>query len=124
MSVSRSLIAAALGLCMVPAHAISFDCVPPVFPSKPVSQEEIRRVDQQVKAWNVCYAAFSARYKSIDATRQDHEVATELEKWTATLRAAAPVQRHAPDAADRRRVEEVMMRQAERTPAMYTRDRR
>lgn len=111
----RLLISAVLILCAGQARAISFDCVPPVFPSRQVSQEELRRIDQQVRAWNACYAAFNATQRSIDATRQDHEVATELEKWSAAKRAGP---------GDRRKSGDLMLRQAEQQPAVSSRARR
>ncbi len=122
----RPLITAMLILCAAPVRAISFDCVPPVFPARPVTHDELRRIEQQVRAWNVCYAAFSATQRSIDATRQDHEVATELAKWSATMRGdqAITVARAGANAPDRRRLDEMMLRQAERQPAVYSRDRR
>lgn len=121
MPLARSLISAALLLCAGQARAISFDCVPPVFPARQASQEDLRRVEQQVRAWNACYAAFSATHRNIDAARQDHEVATELEKWSASMRSAP---RAAAEPADKRKVEELMLRQAEQQPAVYSRDRR
>ena len=89
------ILVAALMLWAGQAWAISFDCVPPVFPARQVSQEEQRRVVLQLRSWQACYAAFSARHRNIDATRQDHEVAIALEKWSASLRvpAAGAVQR-------------------------------
>lgn len=114
----RSLMTAVLLICTAPVRAISFDCIPPVFPARQVSQDDLRRIDQQVREWNACYAAFSATHRSIDATRQDHEVANELAKWSAALRAASP-------AVERRKVEDnIMLRQAERQPVVYSRDRR
>jgi hypothetical protein len=113
----RSMISVLLLLGAAPVRAISFDCVPPVFPARQVSQDELRRIDQQVRAWNACYAAFSATHRSIDATRQDHEVANELAKWSSSMRnASRPV-----DGADRR---EVLMRHTDQQPASYSRDRR
>ncbi len=113
----RSMISVLLILGAAPVRAISFDCVPPVFPARQVSQDELRRIEQQVRAWNACYAAFSATHRSIDATRQDHEVANDLAKWSASTRNAW----RPPDSADRR---EVLMRHVEQQPVVYSRDRR
>lgn len=124
MLLDRLLMVAVLCVCAAPVRAISFDCVPPVFPARQVTQEELRRIDQQVRAWNACYAAFSATHRSIDATRQDHEVANELEKWSSSLRLAAPASGQRAEAVDRRKTVDLILRQGDQPAALYSRDRR
>lgn len=83
MALSRIIPSLALA-CAASVQAASFDCVSPEFPDKSVSSQAARRVDEQVRAWEKCYAQFRATRWSIDAARQNDEVTAGVERW-ATL---------------------------------------
>ncbi|ATQ75445.1 MULTISPECIES: hypothetical protein [Massilia] len=86
MALSRILPSLALACGAASAQAASFDCVSPEFPDKSVSSQAARRVDDQVRAWEKCYAEFRAGHWSIDAARQNDEVAAGLERWMTLTR--------------------------------------
>ncbi|MDM5180698.1 hypothetical protein F2P44_06135 [Massilia sp. CCM 8695] len=86
MALSRILPSLALACGAASAQAASFDCVAPEFPDKSVSSQAARRVDDQVRAWEKCYAQFRAGHWSIDAARQNDEVAAGLERWMTLTR--------------------------------------
>lgn len=88
MALSRLIPSLALA-CAASVQAASFDCVTPEFPDKSVSSQAARRVDQQVRAWETCYAQFRATRWSIDAARQNDEVTAGMERWTTLSRASA-----------------------------------
>lgn len=90
MAFSRIIPSLALALTSVASvHAASFDCVSPEFPDKSVSSQAARRIDEQVRAWEKCYAQFRATHWSIDAARQNDEVAAGLERWMTLARTPA-----------------------------------
>jgi hypothetical protein len=90
MALSRIFPSLALACGAASVHAASFDCVTPEFPDKSVSSQAARRVDEQVRAWEKCYAQFRASQWSIDAARQNDEVAAGVERWMTLVRAPAP----------------------------------
>ncbi|NHZ32242.1 hypothetical protein [Massilia rubra] len=86
MALSRIFPSLALACGAASVQAASFDCVTPEFPDKSVSIQAARRVDDQVRAWEKCYAQFRARQWSIDAARQNDEVAAGVERWVTLAR--------------------------------------
>lgn len=89
MALSRIFPSLALACGAASVQAASFDCVSPEFPAKTVSSQAARRVDEQVRAWEKCYAQFRASHWSIDAARQNDEVTAGLERWTTLSRTPA-----------------------------------
>ncbi|NHZ89252.1 hypothetical protein F2P45_09530 [Massilia sp. CCM 8733] len=128
MALSRIFPSLALACGAASVQAASFDCVSPEFPEKLVSSQAARRIDDQVRAWEKCYAQFRASHWSIDAARQNDEVAAGAERWITLSRAAgtpnpatAPRARNtdAPARVARGRRESQAMRFVEQTPVEY-----
>lgn len=68
------------------AQAAGFDCVAPVFPEHSTSQEGVRRVERQVRAWRACTSAYRASAESVQVDRLNGEVDASLAKWIAATR--------------------------------------
>ncbi|RSZ57746.1 hypothetical protein HF313_28040 [Massilia atriviolacea] len=127
MALSRIIPSLALACGAASVQAASFDCVSPEFPDKTVSSQAARRVDDQVRAWEKCYAQYRASHWSIDAARQNDEVAAGVERWTltrasATASAASTARARNGDAAARvarGKRDQQAMRFVEQTPVDY-----
>lgn len=120
MALSRIFASLALACGAAWVQAASFDCVSPEFPDKSVSTQAARRVDDQVRAWEKCYAQFRATHWSIDAARQNDEVAAGLERWTTLTRSQArPRGADAPAKVARGKRDQQAVRFVEQTPVEY-----
>ncbi|CUI05249.1 hypothetical protein [Massilia antarctica] len=117
MAFSRILPSLALACGAASAQAASFDCVAPEFPDKSVSSQAARRVDEQVRAWEKCYAQFRAGHWSIDAARQNDEVAAGLERWMTLTR--TPGRTRSADTPVRAKRDSQSARFVEQAPVQY-----
>lgn len=120
MALSRIFPSLALACGAASVQAASFDCVSPEFPEKSVSAQAARRVDEQVRAWEKCYAQFRASHWSIDAARQNDEVAAGVERWMTLSRAPARARgAEAPAKVARGKRDQQAMRFVEQAPVQY-----
>lgn len=98
MKVFLALVAVALASCAAPVLASGFDCVPPEFPQRSTSAENVRQVQKQIRSWRTCYVGHGAiGYATQDAQKLNAEVDAALQKWLDATRASAG--RHAVAAA-------------------------
>ncbi|HEX8612434.1 MAG TPA: hypothetical protein VF800_14200 [Telluria sp.] len=120
MAISRILASLALACGAASVQAASFDCVSPEFPDKSVSSQAARRVDDQVRAWEKCYAQFRASHWSIDAARQNDEVAAGVERWMTLSRSTSRARgAEAPARVARGKRDVQALRFVEQTPVQY-----
>lgn len=73
---------------MAPALASSFDCVQPSLPERSTTNESVRRVQKQVRAWYACYSDFAATGETTrDAERVAADVDADIGRWLENTRA-------------------------------------
>ena len=73
---------------MAPALASGFDCVQPSLPERSTTNESVRRVQKQIRAWYACYSDFAATGQATrDAERVGAEVDADIGRWLENTRA-------------------------------------